>query len=567
MHAKIITSADDEASLKELIAQKGPLTEIVITGKAMTFLHHVTDLIAKHSTTLNKIHFSGTEVDGYGPHEAGHFIAKIKLCRNLTSLYIENFRNNFSNVFDACPDFLFALPNLIILSFKNTFLFGFTVYLGAYLTDSQHLELLDMSNSAIITSLTWGVLCEAISKNKSLKILNLGANPIWFGASELLYHTLLRVGNQLEVLKWESFDYQTNEEMLMFLDSVSYYPKDKEMQSQHYRKRFEYFKTYRDKSSTEYDMACGQMKFLQRFVVVRQRPDALFKKTVKADKGRLDLVSAEFGLYRHTLTELSLDLAENRNVIKCYTSSGSIQPVIDALMACQKLQILTIENLENRYQKQIIDLVKAIAQLPELKILTLNNCYLGEQGIDALARILSNIKLTELNLINIGLITDSCFASLVAVLAYNSSLTRLNFGSSPMTISWIRILANFIYAARSTALCSISWSATNFEMMKENLAKMCHEDSVPLYPSVNLVKLPEQFVKQSSRDLMKYWGLFQELLRVKTSSLLEHVKSQKMEAIINKLFDLVVESEQDLENFEEGLPLKGLYLSNTRRYG
>lgn len=553
LHA--VTVTDEQQLLKLLNEESKGLAELDITTTDIP-LNAIIQLIEKYHATLQKITLNGPRTKVERPlHKIALMIAILK-CSQLTALRFIGFKTYFMEIFDLAIEDLFLLPKLQTLGFQNTFLGkkdNFAKALGA----STTIEVLDLEGCDLMGLNT---LCEGIRKNRSLTTLNFGSNPI-FASIRYLYDEIIKANNTIRYVNWEPLDFLKSElayiEMLKETNPKS--AEDAQEAMDHF------YRSGHHRYQNQYVEARQKFDAMQSFLQRRRAPGSgitQFTVTIQNHRSyKLDLACTKFYLERETLTHLTLEfptLEEKITPIEHIDKNA----LIEALEVCQNIQEIKFINLQGYLRNFTAELITTLAKLPQLAVLEFIHTYLGDVGAEALGLLFANKTLREVRLAHVGFINESCFNLLTKALQQSTTILKINFSSSPMTIKWIRLLANFIFNAKEMTLQKMEWSATNFTTMKESFLRMCCKNNHSVYVNRDFDYYYQQFCDYSKENLVNHWLLLQELLTSKVSPTLPAQKNQElMESILATIQGRTIETAEQQESLEEGIPLKSLSVS------
>lgn len=509
-----INIATDQALTKFSSLDQG-ITAISFSLTNLTDISSVTALIEKHHTTLESIVLLGPR-DKTDQSLQIELLFALTQCQNLTQLSIENFATYFISTMGLVIQTLLALPHLKGISFKNTYLGECGPELASGLANSTSLTVLNLSDSDVCSLKVFSE--QGIAKNRSLQTLIFGSTPIHSNI-KYLYDAVVFSASNIQEVKWQppsNFDQNTKVYIQMLISKKSptadFVPFAVRTMS-----------TYGlQLQAQQYDIACQKLASLKAALNRRCRlPSGKTRLTVTLQNKqsyRFDLACEDIILEKDTLTQLTLTfpIVDDRRILM---EDADKKVFMRVLTECQNLQELHIINAQGYFGGYTSEIIKQIAELPKLKILILMHTYLGEKGAEALSALIKKNLLVELHLNHVGFINANCFIKLTQVLWENTSLIRINLGSSPMTLHWIRIIANFVFHSDNKTLKKIEWAVNNLENMKKSVLRTCEARNKFLFVNDDLATYYQQFCQQPIEYLKNHWGWLEEILNIKISPL------------------------------------------------
>lgn len=183
-------------------------------------------------------------------------------------------------------------------------------------------------------------------------------------------------------------------------------------------------------------------------------------------KGRILAVADLITPHQTTLQTLLID----GEFMSETPSHSDIDALVYEIERCPRLTTVKIEHMKEKFIVHLPKILNALMNLPHFKTLSLNDTLLDGAGIDAVAKLIRNNKLDELDLTRAGLINSNCFLSLTKAILQGHRLQKLILGNSPMVLNWAEKL---LVLTEKKSLLTIEWQQSTNDEMQITMESMC----------------------------------------------------------------------------------------------
>jgi hypothetical protein len=493
--AQALITTSEEAD--QLLQSHHPYQAIIFACDGTYDIAKIIRIVSKHQTTLRSL----TLDRGPGPSisqtstiplsqtiELGKAIAA---CQQLRSLQIKRFYGAFTDNIKYLIVGIVNLTNLERLNFKETYLFRQLSFLMNGLSSLSFLRTLNLDRCAFVSHHDFYILGLTILRpNIRLTELDLGCSAIILvGCFELLQAFGSTRNQQLNLIWSPPSNYDENEALLHH-QKLAINWNEAQADEPICSSEMKALASKRD-DQVRFNSAIQRLNTLLRLLEQRRNPyrTTILDVTITGNLFSLPVLSLEISSCFATLEVLDVSAIDDLNTTETELYFDHL------LEKATHLHTFRLVNFRNAFKRYGI--LAALVYLSNLKILVLNETYLGEFGSKILEDILKKNALTELDLTNSGLVSDACFNHLKNGLRQCSSLQRLVLGQSPMTGAWLKML---IDAAERNPRLEIVWQPGNFKEMTKLFEGMCKAMQTA-EPNLNTSAFLNNFMNQDLKEL------------------------------------------------------------------
>ncbi len=501
------------------------IATLEISDEAILEFATITRVITQNKDSLVTLTLNGGSRELTVSAEASEALADaIQSCQNLRSLTIEHFFNSFRQHIKHFCLCLKDLPALNELNFQNTFLGEYATNLLKIIETHKKLRKVNLSNTALIYMLNWDQLTSTLQNNYSIEELDLSGNATRLLAVRSVLDGVVSENNKIRTLIWSYLDLAEGETLHWESDKRVNWQEDKDRDSE-VDLLLEEVKTYRrtGKHLLAVDYKIARVKFTELMAFIAERNDPTPKTSLSITISNehhfdLELLAARIARHSKSLRELNIVV----DSIEYYNPSfldRSFTKFINTLRSCTQLCELKLEHLQGIFKgERIAALLRAVASLPRLQVLSLDKTYVGPASMNALAELMRKNIITRLVLALSGFVNNYCFEVLATAIQSNTSLETLILGKSPMTAMWLQILSQGVRARNSNTPLNLVWIASEKDTMESQMLAMCGDlidprDKGQLRWQKRTLEL---YYDQRSVDLTPNWRELQRFIKATT---------------------------------------------------
>jgi hypothetical protein len=495
-----LTIVSSIAHLKELVTSDLPQHSLFLELSATNDISIVAKVITKNQKTLRhltlqRLHSQSTDISWDNAKGLGLAIGH---CRQLTKLAILDFHGSFKDAIKYIVSVVGSLENLEYLSFQNTYLRPHLELLLEGLEKLRGLRHLNLDRCAILSDKEFGRLGFFIARNTSLTELKLGLSPIWLeGFLSFLQGISTTRNNQLTLI-WSPLDYQKSEILYYRLNIAVNWEGHSDYL---FLANIEALSSEVQKNDGEVErfrVAINKLNELQEVLKQRRNPKRITSLQFKITDfyTELPLMLAKISSCVATLQELEISAQFVASKESGWSGEVSQQlaVLIEKTSHLHTVKLVNFKSFFSKYQGVLL----ALASLRNLRMLVLNDTYLGNAGAECLEKILQKNTLTVLDVTHSALVSDTCFAHLANGVRRCESLQRLILGTSPMMASWLQLLQNAINRRPRPPV--IVWQLSSVNEMVKAFESMCDQLSAA-DSSLDTLTLKRKFISQDTKAL------------------------------------------------------------------
>lgn len=468
-------SATNKTEL-EILLQLSEIKTLSLSQNAAIEINLIIQLIQKNASSLVTLKIDGRLNEQVPKNQSLDLATAISQCSRLRILAIENFRAVFAEHVSYLTGCFENLPILNTLSFNGTYLGGTARTIFLHLSKATSLKRLHLENCALLSQGNMSVFAESLKKNTSLEEIYLGKATLTGDPAFYLKKGLMHYTNNIKIFRWE---------ITSFSESEAQYSDDREQTNwnndphiantiQQCRAELQnYHQTGNHSLLYDFERIFLDVQEAKKFIA--EKNNSLPKKSLVftcEDDFRYTPYKMTASIYqqRASLQELVIYPRMTKDYM-VHVDKQQFNDFVTVISSCTQLRSLKICGLKNSYTENDWSLLlTAIASLPKLRSLSLNESYIGDEGSKALILILERNVLVELDLSSAGQVSG--FAHLSQALMLNSSLSRLELGDSPMMISWMNSLAKVMRKRHSMTPLKISWQCPSRNEMTASITDM-----------------------------------------------------------------------------------------------
>ncbi len=453
-----------------------------ISDEAILEFAMITRVITQNRDSLVTLTLNGGSREFTVSSEASEALAgAIQSCQNLRSLTIEHFFNSFRQHIKHFCLCLKDLPGLNELNFQNTFLGEYATDLLKIIETHTNLREVNLRNTALIYSANWYQVTTTLRNNSSLEVLDLIGNATRLLAVRSVIDGITSASNKIRSLKWCFLELAEGETLHWESDKRVNWQEDKARDAQlvSLLKRVEtYRRTGEHLLISDYRIAKDSFAELMVLIAERNDPTSKTELTISISNEynfNLALLTARIARHTKSLRELNIIVGsiENDNPRFC---NQDFTKFINTIRSCTQLCELKLEHLQGTFKgESMAALLRAVASLPRLQVLSLDKTYVGPAGMNVLAELMRKNIITRLVLSLSGFVNNYCFEVLATAIQSNTSLETLILGKSPMTAMWVQILTQGVRTRNSNTPLLLVWTASEKDTMESQMLAMCDD--------------------------------------------------------------------------------------------